>query len=152
DKPLSYYLPEFANIKLFDGLAADGSFIPKTPQREPSVYDVLRHTAGFVSSHAGDSALLDYEKKINPDNRENTLAEFTKKLAQVPLLDEPGTQWLYGPSVNVQAALVEKLSGMPFDVYVKQKIFDPLGMKDTSWVINAEQLKNLAALYTWHED
>src|SRR5690606_5103836 len=79
DKPLSYYLPEFANIKLFDGLAADGSFIPKTPQREPSVYDVLRHTAGFVSSHAGDSALLDYEKKINPDNRENTLAEFTKK-------------------------------------------------------------------------
>lgn len=152
DLPLSYYLPEFANLKLFDGVADDGSFILKTPRREPVVYDVLRHTAGFVSSHAGESALLDYENKINPDSRRNTLPEFIQKLVQVPLLDEPGTQWLYGPSVNVQAALVEKLSGMPFDIYVKQKIFEPLGMKKTSWVLNADQKDNLAALYNWHED
>lgn len=152
DLPLSFYLPEFANIKLVDGLAEDGSFVLKSPQREPSVYDVLRHTAGFVSSHAGESALLDYEKKIDPGSRENTLTEFSQKLAQVPLLDEPGTQWLYGPSVNVQATLVEKLSGMPFDTYVKQTIFEPLGMDRTTWVASAEQLENLAALYQWHED
>jgi CubicO group peptidase (beta-lactamase class C family) len=68
------------------------------------------------------------------------------------LLFQPGTRWLYGPAVDVQAMLVERLSGMPFDKYLEQKIFKPLGMKNTRYVIRPQDRARVAAVYVWHED
>ncbi len=150
--PLSQYLPEYKNLTLFKGLDEKGEFILGKPQREPTVYDVLRHTAGFASSHAGASPLVEYQNKLNPGNWQNTLRDFSKTLAKVPLMHEPGTQWLYGPSVDVQAALVETLSGEKFDDYVKKTIFKPLGMQDTFWVIPEAKKDRIAALYERAED
>jgi CubicO group peptidase (beta-lactamase class C family) len=70
-----------------------------------------------------------------------------KKLASLPLLFHPGEQWSYGPSVDVQAFLVERLSGKPFDEYLQENIFGPLGMRHTRYVVPQSELKNLAAFY-----
>jgi CubicO group peptidase (beta-lactamase class C family) len=86
-------------------------------------------------------------KAADAMNRENTLTEMAKKLAALPLQFQPGTQWAYGPSVDVQAYLVEKLSGKPFDEYVKETILDPLQMVNTRYVIPENDLPRFAALY-----
>ena len=88
----------------------------------------------------------------DPTSKTNTLAEEARKLASLPLLFQPGTRWLYGASVDVQAYLVERLSGMPFDKYLEKTIFKPLGMKDTRYVLRAQDHARMAALYQRHED
>jgi CubicO group peptidase (beta-lactamase class C family) len=82
----------------------------------------------------------------------NTLAEEAMKLGSLPLLYQPGSRWLYGPSVDVQALLVERLSGMPFDKYLQKTLFDRLGMKNTRYVLRPEDRDRMAAMYDWHED
>lgn len=74
--------------------------------------------------------------RIDPENRsdeqgENTLTQMAEKMGSLPLMFHPAEQWVYGPSVDVQAFLVERLSGQPFDQYLMENIFGPLGMKST---------------------
>lgn len=152
DDPLANYLPEYSDLKVFAGLNETGEPIYEAAQRAPTIYDVLRHTAGFVSSHGGDHPLLAISRKINPDNLNNTISQFSEKLATVPLLFQPGTRWLYGPSVDVQAALVEKLSSMKFHDYVEQKLFLPLKMNNTQWRVSKRQMEKLSAMYTRKQD
>jgi CubicO group peptidase (beta-lactamase class C family) len=83
----------------------------------------------------------------DPLNRNNTLAEFSRKLASVPLAFQPGTRWSYGISVDVQAALVEKLAGQPFEQYVREHVLDPLGMRHTRYYVPQAAQSSLAVLY-----
>jgi CubicO group peptidase (beta-lactamase class C family) len=83
-------------------------------------------------------------------NKENTLAQMAAKLAKLPLGFHPGDQWSYGICVDVQAFLVEKLSGKPFDVYVRENILDPLAMKSTAYV--PVDTSRFAAVYARGED
>ena len=85
--------------------------------------------------------------KVDPLNVGNTLAEFSRKLATVPLLYEPGTQWRYSAAVDVQARLVEKLSGLPFETYMQQQVLEPLGMTDSAWTQPDARFPALAAAY-----
>jgi len=110
DDPLSRHLPEFAETKLFAGLDSAGKPVLKVPGRPILIRDVLRHTAGFAYG-PGDSVPEREFVRIDPLNLNVDLAEFGRRLAQVPLLFEPGTQWRYSAAVDVQALLVEKLSG-----------------------------------------
>ena len=150
--PLEKYAPEFANLMVYAGENDDGEIILEEPERLPTIYDVLRHTAGFSSNHAGDNPVNKILKSVDPLSRENTLAEMAEKLGSVPLLSQPGSRWLYGPSVDVQAFLVERLSGMAFDDYVQEKILTPLKMHNTQYVLNADKLERMAALYNRQED
>ena len=129
DEPLGKYLPEMADLKLYAGEGADGNMILKDPARQPTIQDVFRHTAGFLYGPAGDRGVDRAYAEAALMN--GTLAELTSKLGKIPLAYEPGTQWVYSVSHDVQARLVEVLSGMPFDEFVKQRILDPLGMKNT---------------------
>ena len=146
DDPLSDYLPEYAQTKVFDGLDDAGNAILRTPKRPISIRDILRHTAGF-----GEGPPESYPQKMlvaaDPLNLGNTLPEFSRKLAGVPLLYDPGTQWLYSWSVDVQAALVEKLTGQEYEDYVRQHIFEPLRMKDTAWTQPKERFSRLITPY-----
>jgi CubicO group peptidase (beta-lactamase class C family) len=90
---------------------------------------VFRHTAGFLYGGGGDRGIDRAYAQAALMN--GTLAELTVKLGKIPLAYEPGTQWVYSVSHDVQARLVEVLSGMPFDQFTQQRIFDPLGMKET---------------------
>ena len=146
DDPLSDYLSEFGQTKVFGGTDAAGNPILRRPHRPILVRDIMRHTAGF-----GEGAAGSYPQKMfdaaDPLNFDNDLTEFGRRLATVPLFYEPGTKWHYSAAVDVQALLVEKLSGQPFEEYVKQHIFVPLAMKDTAWTQPEERYARLAAVY-----
>ena len=108
--------------------------------------DILRHTAGFAYG-AGDTPAHDAYVKADPLALGNDLSEMGRRLAKVPLLFDPGTRWSYSAAVDVQALLVETLSGQPFADYVRQHVFEPLGMRDTAWRQRDERLPRFAAMY-----
>jgi len=128
DDPLSDYLPAFADVQVAAGVDDDGNAILEAPRRAPTMTDVFRHTAGFSygSGPAPVQALYQSANLYGSDSLE-TLVD---KLADIPLVYQPGTQWVYSFSHDVQARLVEVLSGMPFETYVRRRIFEPLGMDD----------------------
>ena len=146
DDPLSKYAPEFSNMKVYKGVDASGNLILEPAKRPITIRDITRHTAGFAVG-TELTGLKELVQKVDPLNRNNTLSQMAKKLATLPLAFHPGDQWAYGISVDVQAFLVERLSGKPFDQYIQQKIFDPLRMNHSGYVVSESQRKNFAALY-----
>jgi CubicO group peptidase (beta-lactamase class C family) len=150
DEPLSKYLPEYADMKVFSGVDSGGNVILKPAKRAITIRDITRHTAGFAGMEI--PALANLVRKADYMNAANTLAEMSKKLASLPLEFHPGDQWSYGPCVDVQAYLVEKLSGKPFDQYVKEIIFDPLKMTNTRYVVAEGDRPRFAALYDRSDD
>lgn len=132
DDPLSRYLPDFANVNVVAGKDANGVPILRAPSRPILIRDIMRHTAGFVY-HADGGPVDNIIKADDPLALGNTLTDFGEKLARIPLLFDPGSQWRYSAAVDVQALLVQKLSGMKFEDYVRTRIFQPLGMKDAGW-------------------
>jgi CubicO group peptidase (beta-lactamase class C family) len=146
DEPLSKYLPEFADVKVFAGMDSSGQPILRPPARPILIRDILHHTAGFGYG-PGDSYPEKMFAAANPLDWNNDLPTFGRKLAGVPLLYEPGRQWRYSAAVDVQALLVETLTGMPFESYVRQHILDPLKMRDTAWTQPEERYPRLAATY-----
>lgn len=126
--PVARYLPELASLKLYDGDGMLGRMKLKEPKRQPTMEDVFRHTAGFLYG-SGDRSIDKAYAEANLMG--GTLAELTQRLGKLPLAYEPGTQWIYSVSHDVQARLVEVLSGMAFDEFVAQRIFQPLKMQHT---------------------
>jgi CubicO group peptidase (beta-lactamase class C family) len=135
DAPIATYAPEFADVRVYAGLDANGQPKYEAPRRPITVRDILRHTAGFTGGDGEPAAVTAIYKEIDPRNIHNTLPQFAAKLGQVPLAYQPGTQWRYSDAVDVQAYLVQKLSGVPFDEYLKLHIFRPLGMTSTRFTI-----------------
>ncbi len=151
DDPLSKYAPEFANLRVYAGIDTHGDVIYEAPRRAVTIRDITRHTAGFYGG-TDHSVVGEIYRAADPGSANNTLEAEAKKLGSLPLLFQPGSRWLYGPSVDVQAFLVERLSGMPFDQYLERTIFKPLGMVNTRYVLRPQDRVNLAAMYEWHED
>lgn len=151
DDPLSKYAPEFADMKVYKGVDPSGRLMLEAANRPITIRDITRHTAGFPS---GDlpPGLEELVRKTDAMNRENTLEQMARKMGSLPLMFHPGEQWAYGPSVDVQAFLVERLSGKPFDQYIRENIFDPLGMKETRYVVPESDMSRLAALYRRDDD
>ncbi|QDH33149.1 serine hydrolase domain-containing protein [Porphyrobacter sp. YT40] len=149
DDPLEWHLPEYAALKVAVGENADGSPILRDPARKVTVRDVLRHTAGFTYGAGGDpqNAADRVWERLQPLSSDKTLAEFSQAMAQVPLLYDPGTHWHYSAGVDVQARLVEVLSGQPFADYVAEHIFRPLGMTDSGWKRSMADRPRLARIY-----
>jgi len=147
DDPVSKYAPEFADMKVYAGVdSVSGGLILEDPKRPMTIRDLTRHTAGFANS--GDiPGLGPLMQKTDAMNRENTLTQMAEKLGSVPLWYHPGEQWAYGPSVDVQAFLVERISGQPFDEYIKTEIFNPLGMSQTRYFVPESDRRHLAATY-----
>ncbi|WP_199192674.1 serine hydrolase domain-containing protein [Allosphingosinicella deserti] len=148
DDPLARYLPEFGVTKVFAGTDAAGKPILKAPDRPILIRDILRHTAGFGYG-PGESFPEQEFGRLDPIplKLDIDLAEFGRRLAQVPLLFEPGTRWHYSAAVDVQALLVEKLSGQRFEDYVRDHVLQPLGMRETGWTQPEGRFGRLAAVY-----
>ncbi|KAA5542846.1 serine hydrolase domain-containing protein [Adhaeribacter rhizoryzae] len=146
DDPLAKYLPEFADMKVYKGVDAAGNLILEPAKRPITIRDITRHTAGFATS-TNLPGLSDLVKQADVMNPANTLSEMAKKLAGLPLEFHPGEQWAYGPSVDVQAYLVERISGKPFDQYLQENIFNPLGMTNTRYVVPASDRQKFAGMY-----
>lgn len=151
DDPVSKYAPEFANMRVYAGTDATGKPVLEKPHREMTIRDVTRHTAGFANG-ADDPGVGPLLRAADPLNRENTLAQMAERLGRVPLLYHPGERWVYGPSVDVQAYLVERISGQPFEQYVQQHVFDPLRMTETRYVVPERDRGRFAAMYRRDEN
>jgi len=154
DDPLELYAPEFANLKVYAGVDDAGQPKYEAPKRKVTIRDVLRHTAGFTAGGDDQTAVGAIFREIDPRAYTNTLPEFAQKFAQVPLAYQPGTRWLYSNAVDVQAYLVQKISGVPFDKFIDLHIFRPLGMTSTRYtVLPADPDRaRLAAIYTRNDD
>lgn len=150
DDPLSKYAPEFADMKVYKGVAANGQLILEPAKRAITIRDITRHTAGFAGTEI--PALATLVRQADAMNPANTLTEMARRLAGIPLQFHPGDQWAYGPAVDVQAYLVEKLSGKPFDEYLQSTIFGPLAMTNTRYLIPEGDRSRFAALYNRGND
>lgn len=150
DDPLYKYIPEFAHMNVYKGTDANGNLILEPAKRPITIRDITRHTAGFAGTDI--PGLADLVRKADVMNTANTLHDMARKLAALPLQFHPGEQWAYGPSVDVQAYLVERLSGKPFDQYIRETIFDPLKMEHTRYVVAENNRQHFAALYNRSDD
>ena len=138
DDPVAKHIPEFAGLKV---ATPNG----EVPQTTPMTMRQLRsHSAGFDVS-AGYS-------KMNVTDRSQPLQAMIDKLAKLPLAAQPGSDWRYGPSVDIQGYLVEKLSGQSLDVFLKANIFDPLGMKDTGFWVEKSKADRVTKTFTYIDD
>jgi CubicO group peptidase (beta-lactamase class C family) len=152
DDPIEKYLPEFANMRVYAGNDSAGKPEYETLRRSITIRDLMRHTAGLTSGDNDTSPVGELFRAADPDSLDNTLAELVKKLSRVPLLYQPGTRWLYSPAVDVQAALVERLSGESFDEVLRKRIFEPLKMVDTRYTLREQDHGRLAQVYTRTDD
>jgi len=146
DDPLVRYLPAFDQTRVFAGLDAAGKPVLRAPDRPILIRDILRHTAGFGYGAGEDYPGTEWSR-LDPLKTDHDLAEFGRRLAEVPLLSDPGRRWHYSAAVDVQALLVEKLTGVPFESYVRQQIFEPLGMGETAWTQPENRFPRMAAMY-----
>lgn len=151
DDSLSMYLPEFVNMKVYTGVDANGTMKTEATNRPISIRDITRHTAGFANNTEipGLGAAL---TSLNLRDYDLTLTQYSEKLASIPLQFQPGTQWEYGPSVDIQARLVEKLSGQSFENYIEEHILNPLKMDHTAYFVDTSERTHLAASYNLSGD
>jgi CubicO group peptidase (beta-lactamase class C family) len=141
DDPISKYIPEVAHIRVLR--TPDASITDTVPAvREPTIHDLFRHTAGLMhgtepTKNAVDAAYI----QANLFGLDTSLGDMIKKLATIPLRYQPGTTFSYGIGQDVQARLVEILSGMSFEQFLQARIFGPLAMGSSGyWVRDPTQL------------
>jgi CubicO group peptidase (beta-lactamase class C family) len=146
DDPLEKYAPEFADMKVYQGVDENGKMILVDADRPVSIRDITRHTAGFPNRD-NIPGLSELMKEKDARSYENTLTQMAEKIGSTPLWFQPGTQWEYGQSVDVQAFLVERISGVPYAEYVQEHVLWPLKMKDTRYVVPEEDLNRFSAAY-----
>jgi len=150
ENPVSRFIPELADLQVWDGGSPDDP-ITRPAARQPTVRDVLTHTSGFtygfMQQHPVDAmyraqglgtfGLPDYD-----------LAGASARLGALPLLCDPGTAWNYSVSTDVCGHIVERVSGQPLDVYLRENIFAPLRMDDTAFSVDEPSRDRFVSLYT----
>jgi CubicO group peptidase (beta-lactamase class C family) len=149
--PVSKFIPAFEDVRVLadsDGSNSDPATVPA--ENPITIQDLLTHTSGLVYHWNNDLGPIYNKNGITHGliGDENTLAEDIPKLADLPLLHQPGEKWTYGLSIDVLGYLVEVVSGMPLDEFFRTRIFEPLGMDDTQFHVSPEQESRLAAAYT----
>jgi CubicO group peptidase (beta-lactamase class C family) len=159
---VSTFIPEFKSMKVAVAkgtttpvqMPAFGRGGPPAPPpefdlvpaaREITVKDLLTHTSGLMSGGVSGAE----QAKLAPRSPNDTLANYIPKLAQTPLDFQPGTLWRYSGlyGLDVLARIVEITSGQPYDQFLKQRMFDPLGMKDTGFAPTPERMARVATVY-----
>lgn len=144
DQCVSDYLPEFQNLKV-----CDNGKIRKSG-RPLKIQDLLNMTSGYTYGGDDDEGRRQTSRLIGELNEHFdtiTTREFARRMADIPVTFEPGTNYEYGFSADILGALVEAVSGKRFSLYMKEKIFDPLGMKDTGYWVPAAEQKRLSKVY-----
>jgi len=145
--PLDRYIPQFADLKVYAGKAADGKPILEPPKRKPTIQDAFRHTLGLSGGLGNTDVDALYRAAGLGMFELESLRDEIDRLATVPLRYSPGDQWVYGLGHDVQAYLVEHFSGMPYADYVRKSILEPLGMRNTAFGVPPAMKRNFATVY-----
>jgi CubicO group peptidase (beta-lactamase class C family) len=146
DEPVHKYIPEWKNLGVFVAGSAP-AFATRPPSRPMLIVDLLRHTSGltygFQQRSNVDAAYR--EKKVTNTGTMETMIE---DLSKIPLEFSPGEAWNYSVSADVIGYLIGKISGRPFEQFLKERIFDPLGMNDTGFYVPPDKAHRFAACYS----
>src|SRR5262245_49229605 len=147
DDPVSRHIPEFAKLQVFTGANADGSPNTEPARRQMTMRELMTHTAGlgYVLNAKNPVDQMIIQGRVL--DTAAPLQTMIDKLGKVPLLAQPGTRWSYSIAVDVQGYLVEKFSGMKFDEFLRTRLFEPLGMKDTAFYVPQDKLSRLAQVH-----
>ena len=149
DEPVHKYIPEWKNLGVFQA-GTYPAFLTKPPIRPMLIVDLLRHTSGltygFQQRSNVDAAYRD--KKIGEVVKAGTLQSMIDDLATIPLEFSPGEAWNYSVATDVLGYLVGLISGKPFEQFLKERIFNPLGMNDTDFFVPKDKAHRFAACYS----
>lgn len=156
DDPISKYIPEFENAVIFESInEADSSFTGKPATRSITIRHLLTHTSGIGYGMIDDDNFRKIYQKagiIDAFTTEDvSIEENIKILAKLPLHHEPGAKFTYSEGLDVLGYMIEKLSGLPLDRFFKERIFDPLEMKDTYFYLPDSKNVRLVAVQTWED-
>jgi CubicO group peptidase (beta-lactamase class C family) len=144
--PIAKFIPEFAHLKVYNGVGADGKMTAVDPDHPPTVRELMSHTAGFTYGLFGNTpvdAMYRDAKVLQSQN----LQEMIDKLAKIPLLYQPGKGWTYSVSMDIEGYIVEKLSGQSLPDFIRDHIYTPLGMRDAGFYVPAKERGRLVTLY-----
>ena len=147
--PVAKFLPELAGMKVLVRFDEEGAPVLADPKSPMTMRQMLSHTAGigYGIIPEGMDRAEDLYRAADLRAPGTNLADFVRKLAKLPLLYQPGTDWRYSLANDVQGRLVEVLSGMPFDQFLQQRIFGPLDMRDTAFFVPADKLDRFTSNY-----
>ena len=151
DDPISDWIPEYADHMVIE---REGPSQRRVVEARPvTIRHVLTHTSGLTlnPNNAGLSE-ADRRHVTNDGEPIATIGERVARAARIPGAFHPGDYWQYGSSTDYVAVLVEKISGMPIDAFLKERIFEPLGMEDTFYNVPREKVDRVAAVYRGGRD
>jgi CubicO group peptidase (beta-lactamase class C family) len=148
--PVSQHIPELKGLRV--GVEKGGALEIVAASREATVQDLLRHTSGFTYGVFGKSMVKELYTKNGVDATNHDNAGLVKKLAGVPLMFQPGSTWEYSRSTDVLGHVIERVSRQPLDRFLEERIFRPLGMKDTAFFVPEEKQGRLAEAFATDPD
>src|ERR1700733_10829895 len=149
--PVAKYIPEVAKFKVY-ATDPNGNVVMKDKNDTVTMRELMSHSGGFTYGFFSQTAVDKLQIEADLLNPNNTLDEFIKRVAKLPLNSQPGTEWHYSISVDIQGYIVQKLSGMPFEEFLEKRIFKPLGMVDTAFYVPKEKLGRFAQFYNYDKD
>lgn len=145
--PVSKYLPELKELKVDGGEAA-----PANPAREPTIYDLLRHTGGFTYSFAGAASPAIRKQYATADIEQQktdlSANDMLQRLSQIPLAYQPGTRFEYSVGVDLLGIVIERVTGKDLGTVLSERIFVPLKMKETGFSVQPADEARLAEVAT----
>ena len=151
DDPVTRFIPEFKTLRVVKTVNPDGTMVLEDMKRPPTLREVMSHTAGFGYG-------LQDEHPVDKLYREkgvlgaNGLKDMIDRTAQIPLVFQPGSSWRYSSSVDIQGAIVERISGQTLGRFMAERIFKPLKMDDTAFFVPADKASRLAAVYVGNRE
>ena len=149
DDPVGRYLPPLARLEVFEsGTAEHYSTVPA--EQPVTIRHLLTHTSGFTYDFIDETpvAKLYNQHKVHHVFGRDDSREFIRKLSEIPLLAQPGSEWNYSVSTDVVGCLVEVLADRPFDDYLREVVLDPLGMVDTDFYVHEDRRPRFGCCYT----
>ena len=148
DDPVSKFIPEFADLEVLASYEDSANYEVEPLKRQPTMRELLNHTAGFgyglfgndpVNTAFRDQAVL----------ASSNLDELVAKVADIPLLSQPGEQWFYSVAVDLQGYIVQQISGMPYGEFLRTRMFEPLNMMDTRFYVQPKDHDRFAEVHYW---
>jgi CubicO group peptidase (beta-lactamase class C family) len=151
DDPVSKFVPELANLQVMvrHNEAGEMELAPLT--RQPTMRELLNHSAGFGYGLSGNDPVNNMFRDRNV-LAATDLNDMIARMADIPLLFQPGEEWYYSIAVDIQGYIVEKLSGQRFGEFLDEKIFTPLGMNDTAFYVQEADRSRFADVYRWDRE
>jgi CubicO group peptidase (beta-lactamase class C family) len=154
DDPVKKYIPELGNLRVLDpdrSVSAQGAALKTLPlEREITIRDLFRHTAGFVYTIT-DTPVDKLYVDAGFHEWKGSLKEFVHRLSSFPLAFQPGSKWSYSYSIDVLGYLIEVVTGQPLNEYVKQRVLEPLRMHDTDYCVAADRVNRLTNYYEFKD-